>query len=354
MAGGQPVAVVARDAKGGELKGSIVDGGNKEAVAAQAATLQKQFPEATIAIEPPEKAVQERQTPVAVSGAKPAAQKPASAPSTPAEAPKRTPKPDKNAIKSIQQAGFDYRGAAKTPEGGLEYRFQDPQNPGVEARVAHGSEITKDVLAQKLREARAAAPGAQPRDDIRERLKAGSQVVLEDGTKGEVLATARPGHGDWVRVKLRDGGEANVPRAKVRTPNETLSANEREDRARVAIEAAGYEFLGGEDAETGRVARYRDKETGAVARHKLMEAPTATRLREGVDRANELARKTLDFEVREEADGTFRVYGGDGKQTDITAALPAEAEKKLREAKQVRNVKIVRREQPAAAAEPRC
>jgi hypothetical protein len=60
LASAAPVAVVARDADGNEVKASLVDSAKPEIVNAQAATLQRQFPDAKITIEKPEDVIHER------------------------------------------------------------------------------------------------------------------------------------------------------------------------------------------------------------------------------------------------------------------------------------------------------
>ncbi len=55
-----PTAIVARDGDGTEIKASLVDSSKPEVVAAQVATLQRQFPDAKITIEKPEDVVHER------------------------------------------------------------------------------------------------------------------------------------------------------------------------------------------------------------------------------------------------------------------------------------------------------
>jgi hypothetical protein len=59
--GSQPVGVVARDEAGNELKASVVDANKPNAVEAQKFTLAKQFPEAKIAVESPERVITARQ-----------------------------------------------------------------------------------------------------------------------------------------------------------------------------------------------------------------------------------------------------------------------------------------------------
>jgi hypothetical protein len=59
--GGKPAAVIARGADGAEVKASLVDAGNPQAIAKQAATLARQFPDAEIGLEHPDKVVSERQ-----------------------------------------------------------------------------------------------------------------------------------------------------------------------------------------------------------------------------------------------------------------------------------------------------
>lgn len=61
--GGNAAAVVARGADGGEVKASLVDGGNPQAIAKQAATLARQFPDAEIGLEHPDDVVSGRQGP---------------------------------------------------------------------------------------------------------------------------------------------------------------------------------------------------------------------------------------------------------------------------------------------------
>jgi len=60
LASPAPIAVVARDADGNEIKASLVDSTKPEIVAAQAATLQRQFPKAEISVEKPEDVIHER------------------------------------------------------------------------------------------------------------------------------------------------------------------------------------------------------------------------------------------------------------------------------------------------------
>jgi hypothetical protein len=59
--GGSPAAVVARGADGGEVKASLVDGRNPQAIAKQAAALARQFPDAEIGLERPDDVVSGRQ-----------------------------------------------------------------------------------------------------------------------------------------------------------------------------------------------------------------------------------------------------------------------------------------------------
>jgi hypothetical protein len=60
LSSGTPTAIVARDADGTEIKASLVDSSKPEVVAAQVATLQRQFPDAKIGVEKPEDVVHER------------------------------------------------------------------------------------------------------------------------------------------------------------------------------------------------------------------------------------------------------------------------------------------------------
>ena len=59
--GGKPAAVIARDKSGTEIKAALVDSTNPHAIAQQAATLARQFPEAQISTEHAEDIVSERQ-----------------------------------------------------------------------------------------------------------------------------------------------------------------------------------------------------------------------------------------------------------------------------------------------------
>jgi hypothetical protein len=76
LASEAPVAVVARDSDGTEVKGSLVDSAKPEIVAAQVATLQRQFPGAKISIEKPEDVIHERlgTKPKAAENASPASE----------------------------------------------------------------------------------------------------------------------------------------------------------------------------------------------------------------------------------------------------------------------------------------
>lgn len=60
LAGESPTAIVARDPGGTEVKASLVDGSKPDVVAAQAATLQRQFPKSEISVEKPEDVIHER------------------------------------------------------------------------------------------------------------------------------------------------------------------------------------------------------------------------------------------------------------------------------------------------------
>lgn len=60
IASGKPTAVIARDESGHEVKSSLADSTNPQAVAEQAAVLARQFPNAKIGVEAPEKVVSER------------------------------------------------------------------------------------------------------------------------------------------------------------------------------------------------------------------------------------------------------------------------------------------------------
>lgn len=60
LGGKAPAAITARDARGAEIKGALADVANPHVVAAQAAELARQFPNAKISIEPPENIVRER------------------------------------------------------------------------------------------------------------------------------------------------------------------------------------------------------------------------------------------------------------------------------------------------------
>lgn len=82
ISGTSPAAVVARDNSGTEIKASLVDTAKPEIVAAQAATLQRQFPKAKIGVEPAEKIVGERLGTKTSEAAKPAPA--AASPETPA------------------------------------------------------------------------------------------------------------------------------------------------------------------------------------------------------------------------------------------------------------------------------
>lgn len=64
---GQPVAVTARTPDG-EAKAALVDQANPEATQAQTATLQKQFPNATVGIEPPQNVIASRTAPAVKEG----------------------------------------------------------------------------------------------------------------------------------------------------------------------------------------------------------------------------------------------------------------------------------------------
>jgi hypothetical protein len=73
LASQSPTAIVARDSDGTEVKASLVDGSRPEVVTAQAATLQRQFPNAKISIEKPEDVIHERlgTTPTETENARP-------------------------------------------------------------------------------------------------------------------------------------------------------------------------------------------------------------------------------------------------------------------------------------------
>jgi hypothetical protein len=60
---GKPAGVVARDANGTELKAGLVDSSNPQAVAEQAATFARQFPESKIGVETAESVIRSRQAP---------------------------------------------------------------------------------------------------------------------------------------------------------------------------------------------------------------------------------------------------------------------------------------------------
>ncbi len=60
IAGGSPAAIVARDENGREVKSALADGTNPQAIAEQAAVLARQFPDAKIAVESPDRIVNER------------------------------------------------------------------------------------------------------------------------------------------------------------------------------------------------------------------------------------------------------------------------------------------------------
>lgn len=62
-ANGQPATIVARDEKGTELKAALADGTDPNAIAAQAAVLARQFPDAKIGTETPEQVIASRQAP---------------------------------------------------------------------------------------------------------------------------------------------------------------------------------------------------------------------------------------------------------------------------------------------------
>ena len=60
IAGGKPAAVIARDESGNEVKAALADSTNPQAIAEQAAVLARQFPDAKIGVEAPEKVVSDR------------------------------------------------------------------------------------------------------------------------------------------------------------------------------------------------------------------------------------------------------------------------------------------------------
>lgn len=183
ISGTAPAAVVARDGSGTEVKASLVDSAKPEIVAAQAATLQRQFPKAEISVEPAEKVVGER------LGEKPrAAEK-----SAPATASPETPQVEKRSASSVG-----------TPPVGTPER-----------RLAAGPPPEQNRLLTEYR--RRLAEATTPHEQ--ETLKA--QIADIEGTEGGLRIA---GGGEEMARGIRaarnstTGAPRNAPVSKVYTP----------------------------------------------------------------------------------------------------------------------------------------
>lgn len=183
ISGTAPAAVVARDGSGTEVKASLVDSAKPEIVAAQAATLQRQFPKAEISVEPAEKVVGER-----LGEKSKAAEK-----SAPATASPETPQVEKRSASSVG-----------TPPTGTPER-----------RLAAGPPPEQNRLLTEYR--RRLAEATTPHEQ--ETLKA--QIADIEGTEGGLRIA---GGGEEMARGIRaarnstTGAPRNAPVSKVYTP----------------------------------------------------------------------------------------------------------------------------------------
>jgi len=148
---GKPAGVVARDANGTELKAGLVDSSNPQAVAEQAATFARQFPESKIGVESAENVITSRQAPTAKQETSPT-ETPLSAQTQPIE--KRSP-----------------TSSGKPPEGMAERRTQAQQDfqAAIES-TPPGQPTPGEKLAQDIRAARAGAPSGVTEGEALQRI----------------------------------------------------------------------------------------------------------------------------------------------------------------------------------------
>jgi len=145
---GKPAGVVARDANGTELNAGLVDSSNPQAVAEQAATFARQFPESKIGVESPESVITNRQAP--------------------------TPKPETLATEtplSGQTQAPERRIAANPNYTGPERRTQAQKDyqAAIES-TPQGQPTPGEKLSQDIRTARAGAPSGVTEGEALQRI----------------------------------------------------------------------------------------------------------------------------------------------------------------------------------------
>lgn len=219
-----PAAIVARDNAGNEVKASLVDSSKPEIVAAQAATLQRQFPKAEISVEKPEDVIHERMG------------------TTPKEA-------DKVATVSASQQtpAVERRSSVRNLEGPDFHRTALMND--LRTKATAGDELAK----QQLDDLKAHPFEKHEGGDINQ-MKAASEKTVSREEAEAGVESRKKGRAERFGAPRQVPGTVIPPESSAVSPSPTAVPGERWTGDRGAIPGEAAYFLDGETAEDAKAA----------------------------------------------------------------------------------------------------